>query len=240
MGDASLDKYKPKMIAKKDIHGKTLWWFHFICLGFLLVWIIWHLYQFDMTNHGYILGDWLINYEDGGFKRRGLSGSFFFLLQDFTGIRLQYLVMAFQSLAYMAFFSVLLLIIRDRFLDLAFLILLWSPVTLFCYVQEPTIIGRKEILVFLVFALYALRLIKYGDGKFKHWPYYLSLCMTTLLHEVALFYIPYFILLRRLHIKGEGILSRENLGFLISVFMPVAAIKLWGGGSQQRRILRDT
>ncbi|MEG2333179.1 hypothetical protein, partial [Chryseobacterium sp.] len=38
----------------------------------------------NQKSDGYILGDWLINYQDGGFKRRGLSGSFFFLIQDFT------------------------------------------------------------------------------------------------------------------------------------------------------------
>jgi hypothetical protein len=36
---------------------------------------------FNLKDDGYILADWLINYEDGGFKRRGLSGSFFLLFR---------------------------------------------------------------------------------------------------------------------------------------------------------------
>jgi hypothetical protein len=50
----------------------------------------------NVRSDGYILGDWLVNYQDGGFKRRGLSGSFFFLLQDMTGVKLNILVYIFQ------------------------------------------------------------------------------------------------------------------------------------------------
>lgn len=217
------------MLLSADIQRKPLWWVNTLGLCLLLGWVVWHLFRFDMNNHGYILGDWLINFQDGGFKRRGLSGSFFFLLQDLTGAPLQYLVFGFQSLAYLIFLTLLFLIIRERPMDMPFTLFMWSPVTLLCYVQEPTILGRKEVLFFLIFTLYSLETKKGNPGKGRHAIYFASLSAMTLFHEIALFYAPFFILLRRLHFKGERLLSYENIGFMASVLIPVVAIKLWGG-----------
>jgi hypothetical protein len=41
-------------------------------------------YYYNFKDDGYILGDWLINYQDGGFKREGCPEVFFLfrILQD--------------------------------------------------------------------------------------------------------------------------------------------------------------
>jgi hypothetical protein len=39
----------------------------------LYIWIGYRLWHFDHTGNGFILGDWFVNYQDGGFKRRGLT-----------------------------------------------------------------------------------------------------------------------------------------------------------------------
>jgi len=36
------------------------------------------LFLVDKTGSGFTFADWLINYQDGGFKRRGLCGSILF------------------------------------------------------------------------------------------------------------------------------------------------------------------
>jgi len=44
--------------------------------------IIFKLNIGSLDKSGWFIGDWLINYSDGGFKRRGLAGNLFFLLQN--------------------------------------------------------------------------------------------------------------------------------------------------------------
>ncbi len=50
-----------------------------IFLGFIFLFLYkaFFLLQFNLAQNPFILGDWLINYQDGGFKGRELSGSFF-------------------------------------------------------------------------------------------------------------------------------------------------------------------
>ena len=69
----------------------------FAVLAVVYLYTVFFTYIHNRNSEGYILGDWLINYQDGGFKRRGLSGSFFFLLQDFTGLSLNVLVFLLSS-----------------------------------------------------------------------------------------------------------------------------------------------
>lgn len=50
-----------------------------LSVGFLFYRIMSNLYHLDIVaRDGWSFADWLINYEDGGFKRRGISGSLFF------------------------------------------------------------------------------------------------------------------------------------------------------------------
>jgi hypothetical protein len=58
----------------------------FFCFSINQLWIA------AISCDPYTQGDWLINYQDGGFKRRGLSGSIMFFLQDISALRLQSIV----------------------------------------------------------------------------------------------------------------------------------------------------
>ena len=44
------------------------------------------------------MSDWLINYYDGGFKRRGLMGTLFIFFSDTFTIPLKWVVFIFQAL----------------------------------------------------------------------------------------------------------------------------------------------
>uniref|UniRef100_A0AAU6WPZ0 Uncharacterized protein n=1 Tax=Chryseobacterium endophyticum TaxID=1854762 RepID=A0AAU6WPZ0_9FLAO len=52
--------------------------FIYFLIAITAVYTLAFTYYYNFKDDGYILADWLINYQDGGFKRRGLSGSFFF------------------------------------------------------------------------------------------------------------------------------------------------------------------
>lgn len=108
-------------------------------------------YYYNFKDDGYILADWLINYQDGGFKRRGLSGTFFFLLQDLTGFRLNHLVYFVQFIIITGFFWVYTQLIRYKITDLLYLSLLLSSVGFVGLLNTVTYVGKKEFIVFLLF-----------------------------------------------------------------------------------------
>ena len=54
---------------------------------------------------GYAIRNWMINYEDGGFKRRGFSGSMIIFLSDLTGIYFGKIVFSTIAIFYTSFFS---------------------------------------------------------------------------------------------------------------------------------------
>ena len=76
----------------------------FLLLIFLLFsHYVYQANKFSYLNNGWLIGDWLINYE-GGFVRRGFSGEFFLLLNGYLNIELNRLVFYFQFLIASIFF----------------------------------------------------------------------------------------------------------------------------------------
>ncbi|MEG2509565.1 MAG: hypothetical protein RSA74_08945, partial [Chryseobacterium sp.] len=98
----------------------------------------------NQKSDGYILGDWLINYQDGGFKRRGLSGSFFFLIQDFTGLKLNLVVYFFQVIIICGFFYTYFTLIQRKKPDLFYLSLLLSSIGFIGIFNCVDYVGKKE------------------------------------------------------------------------------------------------
>ncbi|KFF75078.1 hypothetical protein HX13_07500 [Chryseobacterium sp. P1-3] len=48
-----------------------------------------------LNKGGWYFGEWIINYQDGGFKRRGLLGTLFIWINELTDIKLEHIVFAF-------------------------------------------------------------------------------------------------------------------------------------------------
>ncbi|WP_346983373.1 hypothetical protein [Chryseobacterium sp. POE27] len=144
-------------------------------------------WYYNFKDDGYILADWLINYQDGGFKRRGLSGSFFFLLQDLTGLRLNYLVYFAQFLIISGFFLMYTKLIRYKVTDLLYLSLLLSPVGFVGLLNTVTYVGKKEFIVFLIFTWFVYLLNNDKLSKNKEYLFCIAIFTATFLHEVVLF-----------------------------------------------------
>ncbi len=180
----------------------------------------------NKKSDGYILGDWLINYEDGGFKRRGLSGSFFFLLQDLTSFPLNYLVFGFQLTIIVSFFLIYFKIIKNKKLDLLYLSLMLSSVGFVGLFNCVDYAGKKEFIIFLLFALLVFWLTSNKLTKTKEWIIVLGLFITMFLHEIALFFIPYFII--ALYLKERKFQVKRYLKYFAAVFIPAILIVLFG------------
>ncbi|RXM50838.1 MULTISPECIES: hypothetical protein [unclassified Chryseobacterium] len=181
---------------------------------------------FNLKDDGYILADWLINYEDGGFKRRGLSGSFFFILQDITGFSLNYIVYFFQFIIISLFFWCYTRLIRYKITDLLYLSLLLSSIGFVGLLNTVTYVGKKEFIVFLLFTYFVYLLDRGKLSKSKEYIFCFLLFISTLLHEVTLFYVPYFAI--ALYVKNGKLEIRRYIKYFLAVIIPAAAIVLFG------------
>ncbi|MGE8556062.1 MAG: hypothetical protein ACN6OB_19235 [Chryseobacterium jejuense] len=181
---------------------------------------------FNLKDDGYILADWLINYEDGGFKRRGLSGSFFFILQDITGLSLNYIVYFFQFIIISLFFWFYTKLIRYKVTDLLYFSLLLSSIGFVGLLNTVTYVGKKEFIVFLLFTCFVYLLDNDKLSKYKEYIFCLLLFISTLLHEVTLFYVPYFAI--ALYVRNGKLEIRRYLKYFLAVIIPAAAIVVFG------------
>lgn len=201
-----------------------------VCIYFLIAvtaaYTLVFTYYYNFKDDGYILADWLINYQDGGFKRRGLSGSFFFLLQDITGLRLNYLVYCFQFIIISGFFLLYTKLICYKVTDLLYLSLLLSSVGFVGLLNTVTYVGKKEFILFLIFTWFVYVLDRDKLSKYKEYAVCGALVITTLLHEVVLFYIPYFAI--ALYFKTGKFQFKRYLKYLLSAGIPCLLLFFFG------------
>lgn len=180
----------------------------------------------NINSDGYILGDWLINYQDGGFKRRGLSGSFFFLLQDLSGIPLHYLVFGFQVVIITLFFYYYFKIVQYKEATFLYLSLLLSSIGFVGIFNCVDYVGKKEFIVFFLFAYFIFSLDRNTLSKTKEYMISLGLFIAMFFHEITLFFIPYFLI--ALYLKTDKIELKRYFKYILAVFVPAVIILLFG------------
>ena len=180
-------------------------------------------YLHNAKSDGYILGDWLINYQDGGFKRRGLSGSFFFLLQDISGIKLNVLVYFFQMMIISGFFYFYFKLIQYKEASFLYLSLLLSSIGFVGLFNCVDYVGKKEFIVFFLFAYFVYHLNKNSLSTAKEYWVCIGLFIAMFFHEITLFFIPYFLI--ALYLKTEKFEFKRYFKFIIAVFVPAVFIE---------------
>ena len=147
-------------------------------------------------SDGYALGDWLINYEDGGFKRRGLSGTIFISLSRLSGIYVGKIVFSFVLFLYLTFLILLIRTIRNIKIDFRLILFFLLPTVFFFPLNDFYAFGRKEIIFFNIFILF---IDSYYKRDVYSWKFILTLsfiiAFATFLHELTVFYVPYIMLI---------------------------------------------
>ena len=142
---------------------------------------------------GWILGDWLINYE-GGFVRRGLAGEIALLLARLFHTS----PIAFAVLCYLLLYAVFFLAFRDiasrAAKDFWIYALVLSPATLSFQVLHRGSGFRKEIIYLAALALLIVLLQRMRITSAFAILYLTGiLIVSTLCHEGLIFYSPYFV-----------------------------------------------
>ena len=174
-----------------------------IILFFLLIVslnYIFFLYRFFNRHNGYILGDWLINYE-GGFTRRGLIGEFLTIFSNLTNLNivfLTYVLVVFVFIFFLYFFYKKLIQTKLNFL---LILLIFSPATFLFNFYDPLAIGRKELLFFLYFLIY----LDSNDSKRSIILLSIFSSFLTLTHELFFLITPFFFINRYLCVRNSSL-----------------------------------
>lgn len=199
--------------------------FTYLFLLFVLGIVSFYLFQYLVIEmRGWNLGDWLINYQDGGFKRRGLGGFIFLGLGNLLNVKPNYLVFLFVEIIWIFLLYQIFLFIKNSKTDVfGFLFLLLLPIGLLFNIVSVGAIGRKEILLCALFAFYL-----WGDSKkIKYLDIVtpILLFIITLFHELTLFYIGYFLLIKYINNNKK---YWVYITYVLSVLIPVLLIYLFG------------
>lgn len=165
-----------------------------IFLSVLSAGYLYNLHSFAANYWGFVIGDWFIGFQSG-FVRRGLSGFMLMHVSDVFNAKPCYTLLTFQSILYLSYLSLFILLVSRKKTNPWFLIALLSPATLLFTTFDPNAAGRKEILLFFIFVIYLWCLEK--DLLKSFLPkliFFLALLLATLFHELVFFYSPYFLL----------------------------------------------
>ena len=177
-----------------------------LALFFLLIMraYLLNLYAYAISCDGYIVGEWLINFK-AGFVRRGLSGSMLLSLADWLSLKPNLTVMGFQLIFFIGYMLLLFILLSRKQPGLFFTLMLLSPATLLFSLLDPLAVGRKEIILFFVFAIYIICLDK---NLMRSNAMVILLCLllviATLFHELVFFYLPYFLFAAYVKAKSDG------------------------------------
>ncbi|MCI3938271.1 hypothetical protein MQX03_13795 [Chryseobacterium aahli] len=142
-----------------------------------------------LSIHEWTMSDWLVNYQDGGFKRRGLTGSIFFALQDLFGISLPFQVFIVQVIFYILIFYSYFKLLIDKKIDWNILVLLCSPLCFMYFPINLSYSGKREIVLFTLAAYFALGRMTILKERI----FIVLFCVGLFLHEMFYFFLPFFI-----------------------------------------------
>ena len=199
---------------------------NFVILFFaiLIINYVFFNHRILFRENGYILGDWLVNY-NGGFVRRAFLGQIFFYFSKISNLSIINIIFVFSSIIYCISIILFYKILKDKLNNNIVLIMILLPSTLLFNFFDPLTVGRKEILVFFLFFIYYLNL----DNKnifYKIFFYFLFIIF-ILTHEIVFFQIPYLFLLRYLYLKkNKNIFNFKDYHLEILIFITGSLIIL--------------
>ncbi|SDJ75867.1 hypothetical protein [Chryseobacterium jejuense] len=207
---------------KKALEGFKLGWY-LIAVTVLCLFKIGFAYY---ACNGFAFADWLINYQDGGFKRRGLLGTVFVFFYDSFSIKLQYSVFVAQAIVYILFFYLLSLLFKVKQTNIIDVFLFLTPFCLWGFLSDAAIGSRKDGILWLLFSIFTYFLIKNKYSGFRETILLISFSLSVFIHESFIFYAPYFLFILFLHSRKLDI--QKSLKIVLAFFIPAVFIFFMG------------
>ena len=116
---------------------------------------IFFLYSKHDVGNDSSLSDWLINYE-GGFVRRGLIGEIITNFSTVLSFKLRDSILIFQLFFFVSYYFLIILFCKNLFHNRLIILAIFSPIFVLYPVAEIEVLGRKELIIFLIFLSYLL------------------------------------------------------------------------------------
>lgn len=161
-------------------------------LIFLIFFIIFFLAAVHNSPVNNSMAEWVINYQ-GGFTRRGFLGEFIFQLSQFFEFQLRKSFLVMQILIYLAYFYYIYIFFSRIKYSYLFTLAIFSPLFFIFSLAELEALGRKDILMFLVFIINFIIYDKFKNLNYNYLYFLLSFPIVFLTHEIYIIYIGYFL-----------------------------------------------
>ena len=146
---------------KKKINNKYI----LIYLITLLLFSYFFLYFKHQVGNDSTISEWLINFE-GGFTRRGFLGEIVFQISQIFNFQLRKVFLVLQVLIYIGYFYSIYQLFKKINYNFIFALAIFSPLFFIFSLAELEALGRKDILMFLVFVVNFLKSkLKYLKAK---------------------------------------------------------------------------
>tara|TARA_B100000963_G_scaffold361033_1_gene394487 strand:- start:3634 stop:4827 length:1194 start_codon:yes stop_codon:yes gene_type:complete len=187
----------------------------------LLLSVVFMSKTYDLETNNAI-AEWIINYQ-GSFGRRGLLGEIFVQISLLTDIKLKSIVLYFLIIIHFIYYYLVYLTFKQIKFDFIFILCFCSPLFIIFPLTELEALGRKDILIPLFFIIFCYL---YQRFNFYRLSLFLLLAYSSLLliHEVSIFYLPYFYFFLILKfdlfdVKNYFIIIFISIFFLLIVYL---------------------
>ena len=139
---------------------KKSWSNYFQIYVYVLIFFgVFFLYSKHNVGNDSSLSDWLINYE-GGFVRRGLIGELITNFSTIMSFKLRDSILIFQLFFFICYYFLVFLFCKNLFKNRLIILAIFSPIFILYPVAEIEVLGRKELVIFVIFLSYLLFDIK--------------------------------------------------------------------------------
>ena len=180
------------------------------------------LYSKHDVGNDSSLSDWLINYE-GGFVRRGLIGELITNFSIMMSFKLRDSILIFQLFFFIGYYFLVILFCKSLFKNRLIILAIFSPIFILYPVAEIEVLGRKELIIFIIFLSYLLLDIK----RFKiQLIYKLILFPISILTWEPVFLFFPFIFLIDLFVFKIKKFDKKLLYILLSYFVSIFFVLL--------------
>ena len=163
-----------------------------IYLSILLIFIVFFLASVHNSPVNNSMAEWVINYQ-GGFTRRGFLGELVFQVSQIFNFQLRKSFLVLQILIYIGYFLSIYFFFKKINNNYLLTLAIFSPLFFIFSLAELEALGRKDILMFLVFINNFLIYFKYKNLNYNYVYFFLTFPIVFLTHEIFIIYIGYFL-----------------------------------------------
>ena len=191
--------------------------YFFVYLSLILfssVFFITKTYNLHVNNS---MAEWIINYQ-GGFGRRGFLGEIFSQISLVFNFPIRKLVLLFLYILFICFYLMTFFYLKNLKKNYLFIFSLFSPLVFVFPISELEALGRKDLLIPLLFLSFCFL---FNKLNFYSLSIFLLIFYSILLltHEVSIFYLPFFYFLLFCKMSNFSMLKCFIILFITSIFL---------------------